>query len=166
MESRVRPFQKPDEDAVVELSLRAWEPVFSSFREVLGDVLYERYYPDWRAQQAEAIREALDDNDSWVTFDGGTITGFVNLTFDAEGQIGEIYMIAVDPAHQRSGLATVLTEYAIAEMRRRGMTLATVSTGGDPGHAPARRAYEKAGFTPFPQVLYSKVIEPDDQDEN
>jgi hypothetical protein len=26
------------------------------------------------------------------------------------------------------------------------MRVATVGTGGDPSHAPARRAYEKAGF--------------------
>jgi hypothetical protein len=32
-------------------------------------------------------------------------------------------------------------------MKEAGMQVATVSTGGDPSHAPARRAYEKAGFT-------------------
>ena len=47
-------------------------------------------------------------------------------------------------------------------MRRRGITLATVATGGDPGHAPARRTYEKAGFTSFPQVLYSRILAPDE----
>ena len=31
-------------------------------------------------------------------------------------------------------------------MRSRGMDIAVVETGGDPGHAPARAAYEKAGF--------------------
>jgi len=28
------------------------------------------------------------------------------------------------------------------------MAAATVGVGGDPSHAPARRAYEKAGFGP------------------
>ena len=37
----------------------------------------------------------------------------------------------------------------------RGMGLAT---GGDPGHAPARRTYERAGFTGCPQVWYAKRL--------
>jgi hypothetical protein len=37
-------------------------------------------------------------------------------------------------------------EFVVAQMRAAGMRVATVSTGGDPSHAPARRAYEKAGF--------------------
>jgi hypothetical protein len=43
-------------------------------------------------------------------------------------------------------------------MRARGIDLATVSTGGDPGHAAARRTYESAGFTAFPQVWYAKLL--------
>ena len=43
-------------------------------------------------------------------------------------------------------------------MRARGLDLAIVATGGDPGHAPARRTYEKAGFTGCPQVWYAKLL--------
>ncbi len=67
-------------------------------------------------------------------------------------------MIAVDPDAQRHGIATQLTEFALGEMRARGLDLATVATGGDPGHAPARRTYEKAGFTACPQVWYAKLL--------
>jgi hypothetical protein len=39
------------------------------------------------------------------------------------------------------------------------MAVATVSTGGDPSHAPARRAYEKAGFGPaIPSVSLYKLL--------
>jgi hypothetical protein len=34
-----------------------------------------------------------------------------------------------------------------------------VETAGDPGHAPARRLYEGAGFTPFPIVRYFRTVE-------
>ena len=44
------------------------------------------------------------------------------------------------------------------QLRASGMKLAGVSTGGDPGHAPARRAYEKAGYTPFPNVWYYQPL--------
>ena len=36
----------------------------------------------------------------------------------------------------------------------KGIHLAVVGTGGDPGHAPARRSYEKAGYTGLPLVRY------------
>ncbi|MET0200859.1 MAG: hypothetical protein ABW114_08510, partial [Gaiellaceae bacterium] len=34
---QIREFREEDLDAVVAFSLRAWEPVFESLREVLGD---------------------------------------------------------------------------------------------------------------------------------
>ena len=160
----LRPFRDADIEAVVDLSLRAWTPVFSSFGTVLGDDLYQRIYPDWRTQQAEAVRQALDDNETWVSVASDTVVGFVNLIVDSDEGAGEIYMIAVDPDFQQRGIASDLTEFALTEMRRQGLTLATVATGGDPGHLPARRTYEKVGFTPFPQVLYTKLLGSDDGD--
>ena len=49
----IREFQERDLDAVVEFSLRAWEPVFASLRDVLGDPIFFRLKPDWKAAQAE-----------------------------------------------------------------------------------------------------------------
>lgn len=145
-------------DRIVELSLAAWAPVFTSFRSILGDSLYERVHPDWQRDQAAAVRAALDTNDTWVALTDNEITGFVNITFDHAERSGEIYMIAVDPAAQRQGTATALTEFALHEMQAQGLTLAIVATGGDPGHAPARATYEKAGFTGCPQVWYAKQL--------
>lgn len=37
--------------------------------------------------------------------------------------------------------------------------VATVASGGDPGHAPARRAYEKAGFNvTIPSVWMCRTL--------
>lgn len=156
----IRPVTERDLDALVDLSLRAWEPVFDSMRHVLGDGLFERFWPDWPADQEAAVRAAVGANETWAALIDGHVVGFVNVIFDETGGAGEIHMIAVDPEHQRSGIATALTDHAVEEMRGRGLTLATISTGGDPGHAPARRTYERAGFTAFPQVLYARLIEP------
>ena len=52
----------------------------------------------------------------------------------------------------------MLSEFALAKMKDRGVTLAIVSTGGDPGHLAARRTYKKVGFTPFPLVAYHKLL--------
>lgn len=72
--------------------------------------------------------------------------------------MGEIWMLAVDPEHQNQGLGTALTERAVDWIRESGMTIALVETGGDPGHAPARRTYEKSGFTLLPIARYFKRI--------
>lgn len=160
MSGELRPYAEADESRVVELSLAAWEPVFASCALVLGSDLNARVYPDWRAHQSSAVQDALQRNETWVSVDDRTISGFVNVIFDEAEDSGEIYMIAVDPGLQRRGIASRLTDFAVAEMIRRGLSLATVATGGDPGHAAARATYEKAGFTPFPQVWYAKLIGP------
>jgi ribosomal protein S18 acetylase RimI-like enzyme len=132
--------------------------VFDSFRRILGEELYRRVHPDWMLHQAASVRDALERNETCVAVAGGSVVGFVNLIFDADERSGEIYMIAVDPAAQQQGVATRLTEHALDEMRARGLDLATVATGGDPGHMPARRTYEKAGFVGAPQVWYAKLL--------
>jgi ribosomal protein S18 acetylase RimI-like enzyme len=152
------PYAPAHADRIVELSLEAWAPVFASFRTVLGPDLYERVHPDWRTAQADSVRSALDAHDTWVAIGDGAVVGFVNVVFDEAERSGEIYMIAVDPAAQRQGVASALTEFALREMRARGLTLAIVATGGDPGHAPARATYEKAGFTGCPQVWFAKQL--------
>jgi GNAT superfamily N-acetyltransferase len=151
----VRRFVDADADRVVELSVEAWSPVFESFRTILGDELYLRVHPDWRRDQAASVRKALDDHETWVAEGRDGVAGFVNVVFNADNS-AEIYM--VDPAAQRQGIASSLTDHALDQMRARGVDLAIVATGGDPGHAPARATYDKAGFTPCPQVWYARLL--------
>jgi GNAT superfamily N-acetyltransferase len=59
-------------------------------------------------------------------------------------------MLTVDPLVQRQGIGTALTSFAVQQLRDAGMRLAVVGTGGDPGHAPARRVYEKPASSVCP----------------
>ena len=54
----IRSFSEDDPEDVVEFSLRAWAPIFSSVRAVLGDNIFLRLHPDWRQSQAEAVRSS------------------------------------------------------------------------------------------------------------
>ena len=67
-------------------------------------------------------------------------------------------MLAVDPKFQNEGLGSRLTDVATDWIREAGLSIALVSTGGVVGHAPARRVYEKAGYTPVPAVNYFKAL--------
>ena len=75
------------------------------------------------------------------------------------GGLGEIGLNAVDPRHAGRGVGTAMYEFALACMKQAGMRAATVATGGDPSHAPARRAYRKAGFDlEIPSVWMCKKL--------
>jgi len=51
-----------------------------------------------------------------------------------------------------------LNTFVLRKLEDGGMKLAVVGTGGDEGHAPARRSYEKAGYTALPLVRYYKDL--------
>ena len=140
--------------------MRAWEPVHESFRNVLGDAVFYRVYPDWRTSQAAAVRDACVGGTGrvWVAVLDDRPIGFVSVLINVESSAGEIGMIAVDPEHQRRGIGVLLTSLALDQMKEAGCTLAEVATGGDPGHDPARRTYDRAGFTPLPLVRYYKNL--------
>jgi hypothetical protein len=52
---------------------------------------------------------------------------------------------------------SALNLFALDKMKAAGVKLAVVGTG-DEGHAPARRAYEKVGYTGLPTVRYYKAL--------
>jgi GNAT superfamily N-acetyltransferase len=159
----IRPFRESDLDAIVELSLRAWEPVFESLRAVLGEAIFARLHqPDWRAVQAEAVRSSCTSEERdvfvFVAVADERPVGFATVALNAfhEG-MGVVDMIAVDPAFERHGIATALMNRSADHMLERGMDIAVVETGGDPGHAPARAMYEASGYTTLPVVRYLKL---------
>ena len=160
MGERIRPIESRDVAEVADLSVRAWAPVFDSMRTVLGERVFTRLYPDWRKAQHDAVRDVcLSETMSvWVSVDDEDCpVGFVAVLRHDDGSAA-IDMLAVDPAAQRAGLGTALTRHAINWMRDHDITLAIVETGNDPGHAPARRTYEGAGFTKMPIARYFMVL--------
>lgn len=160
MNVTIEPYTAEHRDAVVHLSLRAWAPVFASLQSVLEPAVFQVLFPDWRVSQQQAVETVCDGEDShvWVALDAGAPVGFVAVKLHAADGVGEVYMIAVDPVAQRRGIGSALMSFAIDWMREAGMQVAMVATGGDPGHAPARRAYEKLGFGLLPLAQYYKKL--------
>lgn len=161
MQMRIEPYDAQQLDAIIRLSLRAWTPVFDSIQKAMDLDVYQSFYPDgWRVSQQEAVEGvcAAEDTNVWVAIDAGSTMGFVAVKLDSESSMGEIYMIAVDPDFQGRGIGSALTEFAVNWMKDAGMSVAMVETGGDPGHAAARRTYEKAGFGLLPIARYFKKL--------
>jgi GNAT superfamily N-acetyltransferase len=157
----IRPFAENDAEAVLRISIRAWAAVIPSIEQALGLELYRLLTPDWRAEKREEIAAflgAAQRFDAWVADADHVPIAFVALKLDPQTRVGEIYLLAVDPEHQNHGIGTGLTGFAFDEMKKAGMIAAMVETGFDPGHAPARRTYEKAGCVSVPAARYFKQL--------
>jgi len=161
MELLIEPYTVQHLEAVVRLSLRAWASVFDSLQQVMNAEVYQAFYPaQWQVSQQKAVEDvcAAGDTHVWVATNAGSPVGFVAVKLHAADSMGEIYMIAVDPALQRHGVGSALLAFACEWMKAAGMSIAMVETGGDPGHAPARHTYEKIGFELFPVARYFKKL--------
>ncbi len=156
-EPRIRPFEPRDLPRLQAIRAAAFAPVFASFRSIVGERIAGAAFGGAETEQAALLDSLCAPNSGkevYVVERGGEIAGFCAVGFDPKSQLGEIELNAVHPDHQGRGLGTFMYGFALQRMREAGMTAATVGTGGDPSHAPARRAYEKAGFGPALPTVY------------
>jgi GNAT superfamily N-acetyltransferase len=161
MELATRPVRENDLEALEELAVLAWEPVFASVRHVLGPEIDAILHPDWRQRQREEVRRYCAETPGAIALVAevdGTIAGFIAYELSQDTLRGVVHLLAVHPEHQNRGLGTALNRLVLERMRQAGMRIAIVGTGGDPGHAPARRTYEKVGYTLFPIAQYYQVL--------
>lgn len=125
---------------------------------MLGPEVFPLVYSDWRHTQTQDVTTACQDtkNNVWVAIVDRRPVGFVVTQAERDGEVNgaEVYMIAVDPDHQRRGVANMLLSHAITERRASGVEVVSIGTGADPGHAPARALYEKHGFRALPLAVY------------
>lgn len=148
---RIRMFQPEDIDDIQRIRRKAFCPVHESFRKILGDELFVLNFGQWDREQAtylESICKSDSGKEIYVVTIDRKVVAFIGLSLDKEKIKGEIDLNAVDPDAQGKGIGAFMYEFVLQRMRDEGMRFACVSTGGDPSHAPARRAYEKAGFGP------------------
>ena len=139
-----------DLPAMHEVRRAAYAPVWASFKALVGEEMWALALATSEAEQAallETLCQGEKGEEVYVAEAAGEIAGFVAVLLNAESGLGEIGLNAVAPAHAGRGLGSAMYAFALERMREAGMRGAWVSTGGDASHAPARRAYEKAGFT-------------------
>jgi GNAT superfamily N-acetyltransferase len=154
---QIEKFEPSRQREVLELSLRSWEPVFAQLEPAVPGYVYEAFYPDgWRVRQASDIEAFLraEGENVWIATEAGSVLGWVGIRLHPDDQMGELCILAVDPRHQRRGVGTGLIAHALAQIRQAGMRVAMVETGDDPGHAPSRAIYERAGFERWPVARY------------
>jgi ribosomal protein S18 acetylase RimI-like enzyme len=161
MAPKIRAFASGDLPTLHTIRTAAFAPIFQSFRDALGPQLSALAFATAETEQGDlldAICKPGSQHHVFVVEIDGSIAGFLTYLLNPDKR-GEITLNAVHPDHDGKGLGTMLYVFALEQMKVAGMTYATVGTGGDTSHAPARRAYEKAGFTlGIPSVyLYSQL---------
>lgn len=151
-----------DAENLHAIRVAAFAPIFASFQEILGETIYTLAQSYEDAAQAELLDAMLTPDSDWIVFvveSSGKTVGFVSLLLNREHQVGEIGLNAVHPDHAGAGIGTQMYEFALNEMKKRGMKVATVATGGDPSHQPALAAYRKAGFdVEIPSIWLCKEL--------
>ena len=149
-ELSVRRANEGDAAFMEDVRRAAFAPVFASFRAILGEEISQVTQARDDQSQAEYLTSLLEPDSGWelyVAEQAGVVVGFVSLQLNEQTSIGEIGLNAVHPDRAGAGTGTAMYNVVLERLRRAGMRVATVSAGGDASHAPARRAYEKAGFT-------------------
>lgn len=161
MPVEIIPYDPAHRAPLLDLSIRAWAPVFPQLRREVPGFVHDSFYPEgWEARQRADLAEVLDGEPEAVDVAvlDGTPAGWICTRLHPEDSMGEVYVMAVDPARQRSGVGSLLLESAYARARRAGMRMMMVETGGDAGHEPARRFYRAGGFVRWPVARYFKDL--------
>lgn len=154
---RIEPALEVHAQACANISVQVYEIIHESYRNCIGKELHDAIMADWAEQKAADIIAQVGRGQTFVALVGDRVVGFAG--YRMEGQMGVIANNAVDPEFRGRGIAGLLYARVLDEMKKAGAKYARVHTGLDEGHAPARRAYEKAGFQKnLPSIMYYKEL--------
>ena len=142
-------FRKPvqaDITPAMNLLIEAWTPIFDGFRDQVGDELYSLFH-GWEKAKTDFVAGALLGEHGLIAECDGNLAGFAHWFRLPDSDCAELGDNAVSGAMRGRGIGGQMYERVFEEMRRDGCRYVQVLTGLDPAHAPARRAYEKIGFS-------------------
>ncbi|MDF3128759.1 GNAT family N-acetyltransferase [Kiritimatiellaeota bacterium B1221] len=146
---KLRPCQPEDVPRIMDIGQRAWAPIRAMQKKELGDALYAHLNPNPETEKGRQIAEHAQNYPqwTWVCEREGPLLGFITFFIDRDKRVGEILNNAVDPELGLKGVGQFMYRGVLNYFREKELFCAKVQTGLDEAHAPARRAYERAGFT-------------------
>lgn len=158
----IRNYKIEDLPVIMDIANRAWQGIYDMYLDAYGKELFEIITPDRLTVKGEQIQSHCKKHPDWIFIceEEEKIVGFATFHIDSEKKIGEIGNNAVDPGCGLKGIGQQMYKAVLERFSREGMKYAKVGTGLDPAHAPARRAYERAGFNiKTENVVYYKRLD-------
>jgi GNAT superfamily N-acetyltransferase len=147
-------------DEACEIAIDAWAPIREVFHDEIGDELYTAFFSNWKNEKRKSVTDELSKGNGYVAINDGIVVGFISYSVDRETMVGTIGTNAVQSAFRGRGIGGQLYQKVFDCLKAEGISFVKVVTGLDEGHAPARRAYEKAGFKAnLKSICYYKKIE-------
>ncbi|MBE7020601.1 MAG: GNAT family N-acetyltransferase [Ruminococcaceae bacterium] len=151
--------KEEDKKRVLEIAVESWEAIHKAYKSCLGEKLYNSLYPDWKSTFKKTFTDSFDKSDFYVAKKDGKIYGFCSARYERNGRLGIFGYNGVDINSRGMRIASKMYSFLKNEFSKKGCIYARVHTGLDNGHAPARRAYERTGFShPLPMVTYYMKI--------
>ena len=144
----MREYRESDLEEVMAIANQAWAPIRKMSRDALGDAISDILNPDGDAKsKGIQVKWQIDSGNYNIAVceHEGAIVGFITYTIN--GLIGEICNNAALKSTGLKGIGQTMYRYVLKKFRQTGVKVARVTTGLDYAHAPARRAYERAGFS-------------------
>mgnify|MGYP006095080397 FL=1 len=145
----IRAYRPEDLERIMAIGNRAFQAITKNSEEQLGVDIAIAVQPDpefYKGKQVKAFAENFPER-VLICEREGTLVGFCTYIIHAEKSMGEIGNNAADPECNERGVGRELYEAAIEQFRKVGMQYATVTTGLEDCYIPARKSYERAGFT-------------------
>ena len=144
---KMREYRADDLEPVMEIADLAWRPIRQMGRETLGDAIADVLNPLGDAKSKGLQVKAQIESGKYgiaVCEHENTVVGFI--TWQIDGPVGEICNNGALQASGLKGIGQTMYHYVFDVFRQAGVKVVRVTTGLDWAHAPARRAYERAGF--------------------
>jgi ribosomal protein S18 acetylase RimI-like enzyme len=145
----IRNYQPSDLEVIMDIANRAWREIRRYSRQALGDRISGLLHTAGDdASKGLEVKTWIENNPDCVRVceENGRIVGFITFRMGCGSCIGEIMNNAADPECGMKGIGQQMYRDVLDLFRANGMKAARVVTGLDDAHAPARRAYERAGF--------------------
>ena len=143
----MRKYQADDLQAVMAIANAGWKEIRKMSRAALGDKIADILNPAGDAEsKGLQVKDQIDSGlySIAVCEHDHEIVGFV--TYHRNGDFGEICNNAAKVGTGLKGIGQTMYKFVLDEFRNAGVKVVKVTTGMDYAHAPARKAYERAGF--------------------
>ncbi len=153
----ILPTEEKHIEDCVRIAMQAWTGIHEEYARRLGEDLHTQLMSGWAEEKAADVRAKQRSGNGYVALLDGEVVGFIS--YAVQGELGIVGVNAVDADCRGHGIANKMYRFVLDKMRQEGAKIAKVQTGLDDAHAPARRAYEKAGFQKnLPTVTYYQSL--------